>query len=69
MNIEHKYKGLKLYNLEKEIGDFEEAVKIRRKIIETKWKKPVLKNLPFKFFPYSFTCSIQYVRFIGNKGK
>lgn len=52
MDINNKYKGLKLYNLEKEIDDFEEAVKIRRKIIETKLKKNVLKNLPFKTFPY-----------------
>jgi hydroxymethylglutaryl-CoA reductase (NADPH) len=46
------YNNLKLYNLEKEITDFEEAVKIRRKIIEVKTKKNILKNVPFKNFEY-----------------
>lgn len=48
----NKYEGLKMYNLEKEIPNLEEAVKIRRKIIESKTKKNMLKNLPFKSFSY-----------------
>ena len=44
--------ALKLYNLEKEIHNLEEAVKIRRKIIETKTKKNILKNIPFKNYSY-----------------
>jgi hydroxymethylglutaryl-CoA reductase (NADPH) len=52
MNIENKYSSLKLYNLEKEIPNYEEAVKIRRRIVESKTKKNVLKNIPFKNFSY-----------------
>jgi hydroxymethylglutaryl-CoA reductase (NADPH) len=44
--------ALKLYNLEKEIHNLEEAVKIRRRIIETKTKKNILKNIPFKNYSY-----------------
>lgn len=46
------YNTLKLYNLEKEIHDLEEAVKIRRRIIESKTKKNILKNIPFKNYSY-----------------
>ena len=52
VSFKHRYNTLKLYNLEKEIKNYEEAVKIRRKIIESKIKKNVFKNLPFKSFPY-----------------
>jgi hydroxymethylglutaryl-CoA reductase (NADPH) len=52
MNVENKYSSLKLYNLEKEIPNYEEAVKIRRRIVESKTKKNVLKNIPFKNFSY-----------------
>jgi hydroxymethylglutaryl-CoA reductase (NADPH) len=52
-----KYKSMKLYNLENELPNLEEAVKIRRKIIESKLsnnpgKKYTFKNLPFKGFSY-----------------
>jgi hydroxymethylglutaryl-CoA reductase (NADPH) len=50
--LDLKSNTLKIYNLEKEIPDFEEAVKIRRKIIENKTKKNVFKNVPFKNYPY-----------------
>jgi hydroxymethylglutaryl-CoA reductase (NADPH) len=43
---------LKLYNLEEEMNNLEEAVKIRRKHIENKTKKGVLKNVPYKDYPY-----------------
>jgi len=46
------YNTLKLYNLEKEITNLEEAVKIRRKIIESKTKKNIFKNIPFKNYSY-----------------
>jgi hydroxymethylglutaryl-CoA reductase (NADPH) len=46
------YNALKLYNLEKEISNLEEAVKIRRRIIESKTKKNILKNIPFKNYSY-----------------
>ena len=48
----NQYNTLKLYNLEKEISDLEEAVKIRRRIIESKTKKNILKNIPFKNYSY-----------------
>jgi hydroxymethylglutaryl-CoA reductase (NADPH) len=48
----NQYNTLKLYNLEKEIPNLEEAVKIRRRIIESKTKKNVLKNIPFKNYSY-----------------
>jgi len=48
----NKYNSIKLYNLEKEIPNMEEAVKIRRRIIENKIQKNILKNMPFKQFPY-----------------
>jgi hydroxymethylglutaryl-CoA reductase (NADPH) len=46
------YNTLKLYNLEKEIHNLEEAVKIRRRIVESKTKKNILKNIPFKNYSY-----------------
>jgi hydroxymethylglutaryl-CoA reductase (NADPH) len=52
LSLKSKYACLKLYNLEKEIPKLEEAVKIRRKIIESKYKRNILKTLPFKGFPY-----------------
>jgi hydroxymethylglutaryl-CoA reductase (NADPH) len=51
-HTELRYNTLKLYNLEKEIPDLEEAVKIRRQIIESKTKKHILKNIPFKNYSY-----------------
>jgi hydroxymethylglutaryl-CoA reductase (NADPH) len=48
----NEYNTLKLYNLEKEIHNLEEAVKIRRNIIESKTKKNILKNIPFKNYSY-----------------
>lgn len=44
--------SLKLYNLEEETYNYEEAVKIRRKHIENKTKKGLLKNVPYKDYPY-----------------
>ena len=43
---------VKLYNLEEESSNLEEAVKIRRKHIESKTKKNILKNVPYKDYPY-----------------
>lgn len=42
----------KLYNLEEETANLEEAVTIRRKYIESKTKKGVLKDVPYKNYPY-----------------
>jgi len=44
--------NLKIYNLEEETSNLEEAVKIRRKYIESKTKKGVLKDVPYKNYPY-----------------
>ena len=43
---------LKIYNLEEETANLDEAVKIRRKYIENVTKKGVLKNVPYKNYPY-----------------
>ena len=42
----------KLYNLEEETSNLEEAVKIRRKYIESKTKKGVLNDVPYKDYSY-----------------
>ena len=52
ISLKLNYNNIKLYTLEKEIDNLEEAVNIRRKIIELKTEKNILNNLPFKSFPY-----------------
>jgi len=44
--------NLKIYNLEEETSNLEEAVKIRRKYIESKTKKGVLNDVPYKDYSY-----------------